>query len=44
MFMALDAKMFPSLQVDFLVSIQEAKAEGTAVLYKEYGLFMVGGR
>ena len=42
--MALDAKMIPSMQVDFSVSSQEAKAEGTAGQYKESGTFMVGGR
>jgi hypothetical protein len=42
--MALDAKMIPSMQVDFLVSSQEVKAEGTAGQYKESGTFMVGGR
>jgi hypothetical protein len=42
--MALDAKMVPSMQVDFLVSSQEAKAEGTASNFKESGMFMVGGR
>jgi hypothetical protein len=42
--MALDAKMVPSMQVDFLVSSQEAKAEGTTSNFKESGMFMVGGR
>jgi hypothetical protein len=42
--MALDAKMVPSMQFDFSVSIQEAKAEGTAGQYKEFGMFMAGGR
>jgi hypothetical protein len=42
--MALDAKMVPSMQVDFLVSSQEAKAEGTASNFKESSMFMVGGR
>ena len=41
--MALDAKMIPSMQVDFSVSSQEAKAEGTAGNFKE-SVFMVGGR
>jgi hypothetical protein len=42
--MALDAKMIPSMQVDFLVSSQEATAEGTAGKFKESDMFMVGGR
>jgi hypothetical protein len=42
--MALDAKMISSMQVDFLVSSQEEKVEGTAGQYKESGTFMVGGR
>jgi hypothetical protein len=42
--MALDAKMIPSMQVDFSVSSQEATAEGTEGKYKESGTFMVGGR
>jgi hypothetical protein len=42
--MALDAKMIPSMQVDFSVSSEEAKAEGTADNFKESGAFMVGGR
>jgi hypothetical protein len=41
--MDLDTKMIPSMQVDFSVSSQEAKAEGTADNFKEYGMFMVGG-
>ena len=44
MLMALDAKMIPSMQVDFLVSSQEAKAEGTAGQYKDSDTFMVGDR
>jgi hypothetical protein len=42
--MALDAKMIPFMQVDFLVSRQEAKAEGTSGNFKESSTFMVGGR
>ena len=42
--MALDAKMIPSMQVDFSVSSQEVKAEGTTGQYKESSTFMVGGR
>jgi hypothetical protein len=42
--MALDAKMIPSMQVDFSVSSQEAKAEGTAGNFKESSTFMVRGR
>jgi hypothetical protein len=42
--MALDTKMIPSMQVDFLVSSQEATAEGIAGKFKESGMFMVGGR
>jgi hypothetical protein len=42
--MALDAKMIPSMQVDFSVSSQEATTEGTAGKFKESGRFMVGGR
>jgi hypothetical protein len=42
--MALDAKMIPSMQVDFSVSSQETKVEGTAGNFKEFGTFMVGGR
>jgi hypothetical protein len=41
--MTLKAKMIPSMLVDFLVSSQAAKAEGTAGQYKESGMFMVGG-
>jgi hypothetical protein len=41
--MALDAKMIPSMKVDFSVSSQDAKAEGTAGQYKESGTFMAGG-
>jgi hypothetical protein len=44
MLMALHTKMIPSMQVDFSVSSQEAKAEGTAGQYKESSTFMVGGR
>jgi hypothetical protein len=40
---ALDVKMIPSMQVDFSVSSQEAKAEETAGQYKEPGTFMMGG-
>jgi hypothetical protein len=40
--MDLDAKMITSIQVDFLLSSQEAKAEGTTGQYKEF-VFMVGG-
>ena len=43
MLMVLDAKMIPSMQVDFSVSSQEAKAEGTVGKFKESGTFMVGG-
>jgi hypothetical protein len=43
MLMALHTKMIPSMQVDFSVSSQEAKAEGTAGQYKESSTFMVGG-
>jgi hypothetical protein len=42
--MSLDAKMIPYMQVDFSVSSQEAKAEGTIGHYKKSGTFMVGGR
>jgi hypothetical protein len=42
--MILDTKMIPSMQVNFSVSSQEAKAEGTAGNFKESGTFMVGGR
>jgi hypothetical protein len=35
MLMALDAKMIPSMQVDFSISSQEVKVEGTAGQYKE---------
>ena len=41
-FMASDANMFPALQIDFSVSSQEAKAEGTTGQYKEFIPFMVG--
>jgi hypothetical protein len=41
--MALDDKMIPSMKVDFSVSSQEAKAQGTASYYKEFGTFMGGG-
>jgi hypothetical protein len=41
--MTLKAEMIPSMLVDFLVSSQEAKAEGTAGQYKESSMFMVGG-
>jgi hypothetical protein len=41
--MALDAKMIPSMQVDFSVSSQEATTEGIAGKVKESGTFMVGG-
>jgi hypothetical protein len=34
--------MFSSMQVDFSVSGQEAKVEGTAGQYMESGMFMVG--
>jgi hypothetical protein len=40
----LEAKMVPSMQVDFSISSQQAKAEGTTCPYKESGMFMVGGR
>jgi hypothetical protein len=42
--MALDTKMIPSMQVDFSVSSQEAKVEGTTGNFKESGMFMVGSR
>jgi hypothetical protein len=42
--MALNAKMIPSMQVDFSFSSQEEKAEGTAGNFKGSGTFMVGGR
>jgi hypothetical protein len=42
--MALDDKMTPSIQVDFSVSSQEAKAEGAVGQYKESVMFTVGGR
>jgi hypothetical protein len=42
--MALFAKMIPSMQVDFSVSIQEEKVEGTIGNFKESSMFMVGGR
>jgi hypothetical protein len=35
--------MIPSMQVNFLDSSQEAKAEGTAANFKESGMSMVGG-
>jgi hypothetical protein len=42
--MALHAKMIPSVQVNFSVSSQEVKDEGTAGNFKESGTFIVGGR
>jgi hypothetical protein len=41
--MALDAKKMPSMQIDFLVSIQEAKAKGTMGQYNKSSTFMAGG-
>jgi hypothetical protein len=40
--MDVDAKMIPSMQVDFPVSSQEATAEKTAGKFKEYDTLMVG--
>jgi hypothetical protein len=34
----------PSMQIDFLVSIQEAKAKGTMGQYNKSSTFMAGGR
>jgi hypothetical protein len=41
--MALNAKMIPSMQVDFSISSHEEKAEGIAGQYRESGTVKVGG-